>query len=85
MTVKIIVEIVGWIGAVLILAAYALNSSGKMKASDRAYQMMNVIGAAAFIVNSGYNQAFPSAALNVIWMGIGIFALIRMRTRASGS
>lgn len=85
MTAKILIEIVGWIGAVLILTAYALNSSGKMKASDRSYQIMNVVGAAAFIINSGYNHAFPSAALNVVWMGIGIFALARMSSISSRS
>ncbi len=36
---------------------------------------MNVVGAAGFILNSGVNGAYPSAVLNVIWMGIGAVAL----------
>ena len=36
---------------------------------------MNVFGAAGFILNSGVNGAYPSAVLNVIWMGIGAVAL----------
>jgi hypothetical protein len=40
---------------------------------------MNILGAAGFIVNSGWNGALPSAALNVIWMGIGIYALRQRR------
>ena len=28
---------------------------------------MNVVGAAGFVLNSGYNGALPSAGLNVVW------------------
>jgi hypothetical protein len=36
-------------------------------------------------VNSGWNGALPSAALNVVWLGIGGYALLkRRRTQASG-
>jgi hypothetical protein len=36
---------------------------------------MNVVGALGFIVNSGWNGAIPSAALNVVWAGIGLAAI----------
>ena len=76
-----IVEIIGWAAALLILVAYVLLSLGRIEAQSIAYQGMNVAGAAGFIVNSGYNGAIPSAALNVIWMGIGLFALSRILYR----
>ena len=79
------IEAAGWIAALLILAAYALLSAGKLNADDRAYQWMNVVGAIGFIVNSGWNGAVPSAALNVIWAGIGLTALWRMATRKGSS
>ena len=75
---EFLIEIIGWAAAVLILAAYALLTAGKLKADDRAYQWMNVAGALGFIVNSGWNGAVPSAALNVIWAGIGLTALWRI-------
>lgn len=40
---------------------------------------MNVAGAAGFIVNGLYHGAIPSAALNIVWMAIGAFALWRIR------
>ena len=70
-----VLEIIGWVAALLILGAYALLTAGRLKADDRAYQWMNVVGAAGFIVNSGWNGAIPSAALNVVWAGIGLEAL----------
>jgi len=72
---QIIIEIVGWSGAVIILAAYVLLSNGRMSGQSRTYQWMNVIGAAFFVVNSGYKHAWPSAVLNVIWAGIGLYTL----------
>ena len=65
----------------LILGAYALLTAGKLDARSPTYQWMNVVGAAGFIVNSGWNGAIPSAALNVVWMGIGIYALSRLARR----
>lgn len=78
------IEIAGWAAAVLMLAAYALLTAGKLKPSSRAYQWMNVLGAAGFVLNSGWNGAIPSAALNVAWAGIGLAALWQM-TRKKGS
>jgi hypothetical protein len=46
---------------------------------------MNVVGAIGFIINSGWNGALPSAALNVVWAGIGGAALWRIATRKGSS
>jgi len=71
----VVIEIIGWAAAVVILAAYILLSLGKLEARRYIYQWMNVFGAAGFVINSGYNGAIPSAVLNVIWAGIGLFTL----------
>ena len=76
---KLAVEVIGWAGAALILGAYALLSSGKLRAESVSYQLMNILGAAGFVVNSGWNGALPSAAMNVIWIGIGLYALRQRR------
>jgi hypothetical protein len=73
-----LIEAAGWIGASLILGAYILLSAGKMQGNSPAYQWMNVIGAAGFILNSGYHGAIPSVAINVLWIAIGGFALWRI-------
>lgn len=85
MMLDIAIEIIGWVAALLILGAYGLLTAGKLEAQSRAYQWMNVIGALGFIVNSGWNGAVPSAALNVVWMGIGVAALWRMAVRKGSS
>jgi hypothetical protein len=78
---KLLIEIVGWTGAALILGAYALLSANKIRAESVGYHLMNIFGAAGFVINSGYNGALPSAAMNVIWIGIGVYALVQLRRR----
>ena len=76
MTLDLLMEVVGWIGGTLILAGYFLLTNGKLDAKSPSYQWLNVVGALGFIANSSWNGAWPSAALNVIWVGIGVVALI---------
>jgi hypothetical protein len=74
---KLAIEVIGWIGATLIISAYALLSAGKLQGNSRTYHVMNIFGAIGFVVNSGWNGAYPSAALNVLWIGIGAYALLQ--------
>ncbi|WP_309602402.1 hypothetical protein [Sphingomonas sp.] len=83
MTLALFMEIVGWIGAVLILAGYGLLTAGKVTAKSISYQLMNVVGALGFIANSAWNGAWPSAVLNIIWVGIGVVALIGIAMKRS--
>jgi len=66
---------------VLILLAYLLLSAGRLTGQSLAYQVMNVVGAAGFVVNGWWHGALPSASLNVLWLAIGAFASIRILKR----
>ena len=76
---KLAIEVIGWIGATLIVGAYALLSSRRLAGDSKLYHYMNIVGALGFVVNSGWNGAYPSAALNVVWIGIGGYALLQRR------
>ena len=72
-------EAVGWVGAALVLVAYALVSTGKAEASSTYYQTLNIAGALGLVANSSWNGAIPSAVVNVIWIGIGVYGVVRAR------
>lgn len=74
---KSFVEISGWAAALLILGSYGLLSFGRILARSPIYQWMNILGAIGFIINCTWNGAWPSVALNVVWLGIAVYALRR--------
>ena len=79
--VQIAVELAGWAGALLILFAYLLLSMGKLTGQSLTYQIMNIVGAAGFVINGWWHGALPSAALNVLWLLIGAIASWRILKR----
>lgn len=82
---KILVDGTGWVGAAVLLLAYALISFKKMPPDSGAYQLMNAVGSALLIINTIYYHAFPSAFVNLIWIFIAIAAYFRVRTRSQRS
>lgn len=75
------VEVIGWTGALLVLAAYLGVSSGRLTGGSWAFQGMNALGAAFFVLNTWWHGAIPSMVLNIIWSGIGFVALWRIARR----
>ncbi len=59
------------------IAAYALNSLGKLEATSKWYKLMNIAGSMAVGYNSLTNEAWPSVGLNAVWFGIGMMSLLK--------
>ena len=79
---KLLIDALGWIGAVSLIAAYFCVSFRKIAADSTLYQLMNAAGSFLLIVNTVYYRAYPSAFVNIIWIAIAISARLRLRTRA---
>ncbi len=85
---KILIDVIGWIGALSVLAAYFLVSAKRIEGVSWTYQGLNLVGGAALGVNSLYYMAYPSAALNIVWCFIAIWtirALIRLKPKNEGA
>jgi len=76
-----VIDAVGWAGAASLLLAYGLTSAGRLPPEGARFQLLNLGGALALTVNSAYHGAWPSAALNIVWIAIGAAALVRARRR----
>ena len=81
----ILVNVVGWIGMALLIGAYALVTAGKLHGPGLTFQLMNLFGGGFLMVNSAYYGAWPSAALNLVWVAIGLVGLTRARLKAMTS
>lgn len=74
---NVLIDVVGWIGALAILVAYALVSTRKLESHSTPYQLLNLVGGACLIVNTVYYRAYPSAVLNGFWAGIAVYTIVK--------
>jgi hypothetical protein len=72
---KLTIEIIGWAAAGLLLTAYVLLTLGKLSSRSSVYQWLNVVAGAGLIINSGWNGAYPSVFINVVWMAVGLYGV----------
>lgn len=79
-----LVDTLGWLGAACVLVAYGLVSAGRVHGRSRAYQIPNAIGSVLLTVNTYFYHAYPSSFVNVLWLGIALYAL-RSGKREAGS
>ena len=70
------IEVVGWLAATLMLSAYLLLTNGRLNSRSNLYHWMNVLSGAGFVINSGWNGAYPSAFINVVWIAIALYGLL---------
>lgn len=73
-----LINIIGWAGVALLIIAYWLVSTKRYQGNSILYQMLNIIGAFLLIINSFYFGAYPSVGVNIVWVGIALFTLIKV-------
>ena len=76
---QLLIDVMGWVGTILYLFAYALISLKKVEGDSTLYQGINILAGILLITNTFYWRAYPSTALNMAWIGIAIFTLSRKR------
>lgn len=78
----LLTEVAGWGGAGCLLLAYALLSAGRL-AAGVTFQLLNLAGAAGLLLNGAVHGAWPSAALNLVWLTVGAVAFGKARRRGA--
>lgn len=68
-------EVIGWVGAALVLGAYGLLSMHKIPAHSYTYHGMNISGSLLLAGYAFWHGAVASVAVNVIWLLIGMVAV----------
>ncbi|HEU5292820.1 MAG TPA: hypothetical protein VFU05_19365 [Cyclobacteriaceae bacterium] len=75
---KLLIDILGWIASISILAAYALNSYQKIKSDSYTFLILNILGGVCFVIYTFYLKAYANTFLNVVWVIIAIPALVKV-------
>jgi hypothetical protein len=85
MEYHVLMDIIGWVGAVAVLVAYFLVSAGRVAGNSVLYQSLNLSGGVCLILNTVYYGAYPSSGVNVVWVGIALYSLSRRNTHRSAN
>lgn len=72
---------IGTAGAMLVLMAFVLSSLEKLSRGSYRYMAINGIGSAMLIYYALDSNAIVFVALNVIWLSIEIYYLIKKSFR----
>lgn len=78
---NILMEIVGGVGAVMVLAAYGLNSYQKIKSDSLSFLTFNILGGILLIIYTIAKGAWANMVINVVWVIIPIPGLIKLLTK----
>jgi Trk-type K+ transport system membrane component len=76
-TITLLIAVIGWIGAVNVLVAYLLLLRRRTRADGHLYLSLNFLGSACLAVSTSVAHAWSSAAVNLIWLAIGVAPLVR--------
>ncbi len=73
---ELLIDMLGWVGSVEVVAAYGLNSYQKIKSDSLTFQLLNLTGAIFLIINSIYKEAYPFTFINTVWSVIAMMAIV---------
>lgn len=71
-------DIIGWIGMILVLLAYILLSTNKIK-NGLAYQILNLLAGICMAIGLYPKNAWFSFTLQIIWSFVAIIAIIKIK------
>lgn len=75
------VNLIGIAGVVLIVTAYFLLQINQLTVAHSLYSLLNALGAVFILISLYFYWNLPSAIIEVIWLIVSIFGLIRIYYR----
>ena len=76
-------DLLGWIGALGVLAAYGLLTLGRWEAATLRYQGANTVFAVLLLIWAVSIAAWQSALINGVWAVVGVVGVIGVLRRRS--
>jgi len=73
--------IIGVIGMVLLLTAFALNLMRRITENSMLYIVMNILGAGLSVYYAWTLEAYPFIILEGVWAGFAVYKLVMIRAQ----
>jgi len=70
-----VIEGLGWYGVLAVVGAYGMLSLGMISANDLVYQLLNLTGALAIMIDAYKDGNMQPVVLNVVWAVIAVVGL----------
>lgn len=74
----ILINIIGWLGAILYIVAYFLLTIEVISSSSFTYHFLNVLGAIGLTINACYLKDSPNIIVNLVWLLIAMSAICNL-------
>jgi len=72
-----LMELIGWLGAGLLLSAFFYLTIFKKKGDDAFYLFGNLFGSIGLLINALHNNALPFVLVNAFWVVITLISLVK--------
>ncbi len=73
-----LINLIGWLGAILYIVAYLLLTLNIVLSSSFIYHFLNVLGAIGLSINAFYLRDSPNIIVNLVWLIIAMGAIINL-------
>lgn len=73
-----IYSILGWIGMALLILAYFLLSTKRLKFNFVIYHLLNLFGAAGIVIGAFATKSWLAMILSIIWAVIALFFIYKI-------
>lgn len=70
-------DILGTVGVAVIIVAYFLLQTGRLRSEQLAYSVMNGVGAVLILISLYYAFNFPSFVVEFFWLLISLYGIGR--------
>ncbi len=74
-----LIELLGYLGMILCITAYALNVRGTLSSNSKYYLLANSLGGILLVLNSVWHWALPSAIENAVWASIALLGFLKRK------
>lgn len=75
-------DIAGSIGMILIVAAYFLLQSGRLRQAELRYSLLNALGAALILLSLIYQFNFSAFMVELFWLLISCYGIVKYYQRS---
>lgn len=72
-----IFDVVGFVGAAIVLLAYFLNQDGRLDSANWRYPLSNLVGASLILISLTDTWNFPSAVIEASFVLISLWGIYR--------